>query len=121
MIYWSVFIDTNSSFTMSYIRNTTFIVERSQIERFAEWAQQVFVKAAHESGLFSDITMTRILTEVDPEAVNFAIQMKAHNLETHESWHRDVALPLKERIVSQLGANRLLFFTTDMEIIDILQ
>ncbi|MBD5365467.1 MAG: DUF4286 family protein [Muribaculaceae bacterium] len=103
---------------MSFIRNTTFIVERGAIIQFAEWARHVFIEAARSSGRFHDITMARILTEVDPNAVSFAIQMKAPTLAVHDEWHRDVATLLKDDIAARLGAERVLFFTTDMEVID---
>ena len=103
---------------MSFIRNTTFIVERKSIVQFTEWARRVFIEAARSSGRFSDITMARILSEIDPTTVSFAIQMKAPDIATHDEWHRDVATLLKDDIAARLGAENILFFSTDMEVIE---
>ena len=103
---------------MAYIHNTTFIVERRLIEAFKEWAQKVFIPAARESQLFEAITFARILTEIDPTTVNFAVQMRAHSLEKVEQWHRDTANLLKDDIAARLGAESVLCFATNMEVIE---
>lgn len=103
---------------MSFIRNTTFIVERGAIIQFTEWARRVFIESARSSGRFHDITMARILTEIDPDTVSFAIQMKAPDIAAHDEWHRDVTTLLKDDIAARLGADKILFFSTDMEVIE---
>ena len=100
-----------------FIHNTTFIVERTLTVKFTEWARTVFIKAAHESGRFSSITLTRILTQVDPDAINFAIQMTSTSLESAQQWHDDVATLLKDDLAARLGRQRVMFFSTDMEVI----
>lgn len=100
-----------------FIHNTTFIVDREIVIPFVEWARTVYIKAACDSGRFSSITMARILTQVDPNAVSFAIQMSSQSLESANEWHNDVAALLKDGIAARLGAQRVLFFSTDMEVI----
>jgi len=101
-----------------YIHNTTFIVERSIVPEFTGWARGVFIKAARESGLFGTVTMARILTQVDPDAVNFAIQMISVSLEKAAAWRDEVAVPLKNDLLAGLGAQRVMSFSTDMEVIE---
>ncbi|MDE6153823.1 MAG: DUF4286 family protein [Muribaculaceae bacterium] len=100
-----------------YIHNTTFIVDREVVIQFVEWARSIFVKAACESGRFHSVTIARILTQVDPDTVNFAIQMTSESLESATEWHNDVATLLKDALAARLGAQRVMFFTTDMEVI----
>ena len=102
---------------MEYIHNTTFIVERSVAEKFTQWVQEVYIPAAERSGLFRQITMAKILAEIDPAAVNYCVQMRSDSLETSEQWHRDTAVILKDDIAAHLGAERVMFFSTDMEVI----
>lgn len=100
-----------------FIHNTTFVVDREIVIPFVEWARTVFIKAAYDSKRFHSVTMARILTQTDPDTVNFAIQMKSSSLESAAEWHNDVATLLKDGMSARLGAGRVLFFTTDMEII----
>ncbi|MDE5608700.1 MAG: DUF4286 family protein [Muribaculaceae bacterium] len=102
---------------MEYIHNTTFIVERSVADDFISWARNVYIPAAERSGHFRDITMAKILAEIDPAAINFCIQMRSESLSSSEQWHCDTALILKDDIAARLGAERVMFFSTDMEII----
>ncbi len=101
-----------------FIHNTTFIIRRQLTEDFIEWARTVFIKAACESGRFDSVTMARILTEVDPDAVNIAIQMTSDSLENARQWHDDTASILKDDLAARLGQQNVLFFSTDMETIE---
>lgn len=101
-----------------YIHNTTFVVDRNQLKQFDHWARTEFMPAARNSGVFETVTMARILTEVSPEAVNFAIQFASHSLEQANRWHDEVASQLKSRLSTMLGHDRVLFFSTDMEVIE---
>lgn len=101
-----------------YIHNTTFIVERSLAARFEDWARNVYMKAVKDSLKFDSVTMSRILTEVDPMAINYSIQLESCSMERSEAWHRDVAALLKDDLASRLGRERVMFFSTDMEVLD---
>lgn len=101
-----------------FIHNTTFVVERSVSGAFEEWARSIYVKAARESGRFATVTMAKILTEVSPETVNYAIQMMSPTLEGARDWQRDVAALLHDDIAARLGADRVLFFATEMEVLE---
>lgn len=101
-----------------FIHNTTFIVERSLIAKFTEWARTVFIKAARESGRFDSVTMARILIQTDPDAVNFAIQMTSSSLDNARQWHNDTASLLKDDLAARLGQQNVMFFSTDMEVIE---
>lgn len=103
---------------MSYLHNTTFIVAKGKAQAFLEWAGKVYLPAIRRSGHFEHIVMSRILTEVDPSAVNFSIQMRSCSLEESSQWHRDVATLLRDDITARLGNGNVLFFSTDMEVID---
>lgn len=100
-----------------YIHNTTFIVESKLAAHFEEWARKVYMKAACDSGSFSSVSMCRILTAVDPAVVNYAIQLSSGSLERARAWHSDVATLLRDDLAARLGRERVLFFSTDMEVI----
>lgn len=102
---------------MPYLHNTTFIVAKNKVPAFLEWAKGVYLPAIKESGHFDHIMMTHILTEVDPNAVNYAIQMRTESPEESAQWHRDVATLLKDDVTARLGNGNVLFFATDMEVI----
>lgn len=101
-----------------YIHNTTFIVDRNIVSTFLEWAHNIFAKAANESGRFKTVTIARILTQTDPDTVNFAIQMTTASLESTHAWEKDVAIFLKDDLATRLGSQHVMFFSTDMEVIE---
>ncbi len=102
---------------MEYIHNTTFVVDRTTASEFIEWAKSVYMPAAEKSGHFHHITMAKILAEIDPSVENYCIQLRSHSLSKSEQWHNDTALILKDDLAARLGAQRVLFFSTDMEVI----
>lgn len=101
---------------MKFIHNTTFVAERSVAESFVDWANEVYIVAARESGIFSDIHLLKILVEVDPSAINYAVQMRSNSLNDAGRWLRDTATLLHDDLKSRFG-DKILYFSTDMEVI----
>ncbi len=99
-----------------YILNTTFIVHRPAIDSFNDWVKDVYVKAAHACGVFDDIKILRIMSEIDPETVNYAVQLLAPDLSEATRWHDETAAILKDDIAARMG-DRVLSFSTYMEIV----
>lgn len=102
---------------MEYLHNTTFVVERSAVGEFLTWAREVFLPAARRSGRFTSVDLVKILVEVDPAAVNYAVLMRSESLTEAQEWHADVATILKDDILARMG-QRVVFFSTDMEVIE---
>lgn len=102
---------------MAYIGNTTFVVERGLEGVFREWACGTLVKAARESRHFTGVRLLKILTEVDPAAVNYALQLESHDSKVISDWISDVAMFMLDDL-RQRVANNVLFFMTEMEVVD---
>lgn len=100
-----------------HIVNMTFVVERALESVFREWAASALIPAARESKRFDEVKMLRILTEVDPEAVNFAVQVSADDREVVSGWWNDVAVLLLDDLHARVG-QRILFFMTEMEVVE---
>ena len=96
--------------------NTTFHVHTSVNEPFIEGVKATYIPTAMKSGLFTAPIFTRIMMQVDPEAVSYAVQLQADSHKEAESWHDTVAADLKDALARQWG-ERVLHFTTYMEII----
>lgn len=101
---------------MEYLHNTTFVVEKNVTNVFTQWVKDVYLIAARQSGLFSSVEFVKILVEVDPSAVNYAVLMRSQSLSDAEQWHRDTATLLRDDLKARLG-DRVMFFSTDMEVI----
>ena len=71
-----------------------------------------------DSGLFKNPLFTRIMTEVDPEATSYAVQLQAVSHSEADEWHNTAAAKLKETLSREVG-ERFLHFTTYMEIIKV--
>ena len=56
------------------------------------------------------------MTQVDPEATSYAVQLQARSLNDAETWHDDTAAKLKEALAREVG-ERVLHFSTYMQII----
>lgn len=102
---------------MDYLHNTTFVVERSATEEFLTWVRTTYIPAAKHSGHFKEVNLVKILMEIDPDASNYAVQMRSTSLENARQWHNDVATILKDDISARMG-ERVVFFSTDMEVIE---
>lgn len=96
--------------------NTTFHVHTSVNDAFIKWVKDTYIPKALESGHFSQPIFTRIMMQVDPEAVSYAVQLQSSSHSDAESWHDTEAAQLKEEL-ARLWGERVLHFSTYMEII----
>lgn len=96
--------------------NTTFHVHRSIDNLFVEWVKQIYIPTAQSAGL-SNVLFSRILTNTDPEGTSYAVQLHATDKDKATFWHDTDAARLKEELATRWG-ERVLYFTTYMEIID---
>lgn len=97
--------------------NTTFHVHTSVNDLFLEWVKTVYIPTAMNSGHFSNPLFTRIMTQVDPEATSYAVQLQALSHKDAETWHDSEAAQLKESLAKRVG-ELVLHFSTYMEIIN---
>ena len=97
--------------------NTTFHVHKSVDALFVKWVKEIYLPVAMQSGIFSNPLFTRIMTQVDPEATSYAVQLQASSHSEAEKWHDISAAKLKDALSREVG-ERVLHFTTYMEIID---
>lgn len=95
----------------------TFVVERALEGVFREWTASTLLPAARESKRFDEVKMLKILTEVDPEAVNYAVQVSANDRAAVTGWWNDVAMLLLDDLRARVG-QRILFFMTEMEVVE---
>ena len=96
--------------------NTTFHVHTSVNNAFIQWVKSTYIPKALESGHFSQPIFSRIMMQVDPEAVSYAVQLQASSHCDAETWHDTIAAQLKEEL-ARLWGERVLHFSTYMEII----
>ena len=97
--------------------NTTFHVHTSVNDLFIDWVKTTYIPTAMNSGLFSAPLFTRIMMQVDPEAVSYAVQLQAPTHKEAETWHDSIAAQLKDDLARRWG-ERVLHFSTYMDIID---
>ncbi len=95
--------------------NTTFHVHKSVDALFIKWVKEIYLPIAMDNGLFKNPLFTRIMTQVDPEATSYAVQLQASSHSDAEAWHDSTAAQLKDALAREVG-ERILYFTTYMEI-----
>lgn len=96
--------------------NTTFHVHSSVNDSFVNWVKTVYIPTATANGQFANPLFTRILTQVDPEATSYAVQLQTSSHSKAVVWHDTTAAQLKEELARKWG-ERVLHFTTYMEIL----
>jgi len=100
------------------IINTTFHVHRTVKSEFNLWIRNVYIKAATTTGLLTNPLLTRIIEGEDPEGTDYALHLSAPSLREAARWHDDTAVLLRNDMTARFG-ERVLFFTTYLEVMDL--
>lgn len=102
-----------------YILNTSFHLTDRHADRFTDWARRVYIPAALATGHLSSPLFTRLITEVEPGTVSFAIHFRCNSLHEAEQWHDNESAILKTALYKEFQGE-LVYFTTYMEKVEIL-
>lgn len=100
-----------------HLINTTFCVERSIDTAFRSWLKNVYIRSALSTPFLSVPMLTRVLGQEDPTATTYALHLHATSLAEARRWHDETAAMLRDDMSARFG-QRVLFFTTYLEIID---
>lgn len=98
------------------ILNTTFVLHLSVKTEFLKWVKEVYLPSAAKSDAFGNPTVARVLTRIEPDTESIAVQLPASSLDDARRWHDGNAALLRNDLHARWG-ERLLFFTTYMEIV----
>lgn len=100
------------------ILNTTYYIHASIDTEFRRWIrEEYFPSAISQCGLTSPVFASLL---IDPQEgmSGYAVQLSASSREVAQNWHDGPAASLRARLSSRFG-QKVLFFTTYMEIIDL--
>ncbi len=98
--------------------NTTFHVHRTVKSEFRFWLRNVYIKSALATGILTNPMLTRVIGGEDPEGTDFALHLTATSLREAVRWHDETAVLLRDDMAARFG-ERVLFFTTYLEVMDI--
>lgn len=98
--------------------NTTFCINRTDEQNFMQWVRTIYLPTATRQR-FSEIKTLRVESP-EPETATFAVQFVAPTAGHGEQWRREHLPALTAEAAARFGlsAERLLHFSTAMEIID---
>jgi len=97
--------------------NTTFYVHVSVKDDFIRWMREKYVPAAMASGVFADPVFSLVEHKVEPDALTYAVQLKARDVAAARDWHDSGAgCGMRNAIMKQYG-QKVLFFTSFMDIL----
>lgn len=100
------------------ILNTTYYIHSSVDAEFRRWVRdEYFPSALSQCGLQSPVFAT-LLIEPQEGMAGYAVQLSATSREVATNWHDGPAAALRSQLSSRFG-QKVLFFTTYMETIDI--
>ena len=97
--------------------NTTFVLHRSVEADFIDWLKKIYLVSAAEARIFGGPVVARVLTRIEPDTESIAVQLPASDIRQAERWHDETAAILRDDLHARWG-DRLMFFTTYMDVID---
>lgn len=97
-----------------YILNTSFHLTEAVDTIFRKWVNDTYLPAATAANIFESSIFTRLLTQVEPGTVSYAIHLRTSNLDAAKAWHDSIAAKLKAALHDNSG-QQIVFFTTYME------
>ena len=98
--------------------NTTFYVEASVEAPFLVWVREHYFPCALDDDTFARPFFARLMLEPQEGMTGYAVQICAPTHEAAVAWHDGAAAELRGDLSSRFG-QRILFFTTYMEEIDL--
>lgn len=94
------------------------MVHQSIEGEFLGWLKSVYLQSAEASGAFTSHCVARVLTRIEPDTESIAIQFRTTDKGRAERWHDETAALLRDDLHARF-ADRLMFFSTPMEVIDL--
>ena len=104
---------------MSAIFNTTFYVERQISDRFLSWLKLTYIPEALSSGMYVGAMLMRLSETPDPAAEAYALHLRTDDVAGGRKWIETQGCDLLGHLASELEPERVLYFTTPMEEIEI--
>lgn len=96
--------------------NTTYYVHVSCRAEFLAWVRSEYIAQALQSGIFTDPLLLMVEHQVEPDALTYAVQMKAQNVAKAKEWHDcGDGLALRDVIMKRFP-QKVLFFSSFMDI-----
>lgn len=99
------------------ILNTTFILERTLHDEVISWLNEVYLRAALQTGFFEHPRLAQVLTNEDPGQISIACELQCDSLSEAVRWHDETAVMLRSDM-SRRWNERVLCFTTYLKIIN---
>ena len=99
------------------ILNTTYYVHETVDAEVRRWVTDVYFPSALNIGGLVKPVFARISMPPQEGMSGYAVQLMAENKETAELWHDNHAADLRAKLSGLMG-EKMLFFTTYMEILN---
>ena len=98
------------------IYNVTVHVEPSIEEKWLNWMEQEHIPEMLGTKKFSKTKVFKIITDQDTGGRSYAVQYYCYNREQYESYLKEDATSLRQKVKDKFG-KKILFFRTELELI----
>ena len=98
-----------------FVINTSFHVHKSIEDSFLIWLKEIFIKSALCDDAFSDVTLMRLLLEVQEDSSSFSVGLLSEDLDSAFEWNETKGADLLSELLRQFGSDKVVFFTTCMQ------
>ena len=98
------------------IYNVTVHVEPSIEEKWLNWMEQEHIPEMLGTNKFTKTKIFKIITDQDIGGISYAVQYYCYNREQYESYLKEDATSLRQKVKDKFG-KKILFFRTELELI----
>ena len=98
------------------IYNVTVHVEPSIEEKWLNWMEQEHIPDMLGTKKFTETKIFKIITDQDTGGISYAVQYYCYNREQYESYLKEDATSLRQKVKDKFG-KKILFFRTELELI----
>ena len=98
------------------IYNVTAHVEPSIEQKWLKWMKQEHIPEMLGTNKFTKTKIFKIITDQDTGGISYAVQYYCDNREQYESYLKEDAQSLRDKVKDKFGEN-ILFFRTELQLI----
>ena len=98
------------------IYNVTAHVEPSIEHKWLKWMKQEHIPDMLSTKKFTETKIFKIISDQDTGGISYAVQYYCNNRKQYESYQKEYALLLEQKVKDKFG-EKILFFKTELELI----
>ena len=96
------------------IYNITFVIAKDTEQEGLQWIKEKHVQQVMETGCFSSARLSKVNTDIQPDAVNYSLQFFSESKDGVTQYINEHAPKIKHDIIKKFQ-QKILFFETELD------